>query len=314
MKVKLIIFILSILTLLQTAVFTAFAADEKPSDEEIRREEFLLKQRLKPVLKDVLDKQYLGLVVNFNYVLIHDPIVSDKAKISRLRLPGFGTRITIASDPDDIAGYINKFMRYRSVTVLTQTRIPISLQESIARMIKQTESFDITSGRDKLNFMDIKGEIQKPVEIGPEEQALAEQKTPEELEAEAEEAEKKKVDDIVEKLDKDRKEKKERLARLFPDLETPLKPVDPRQEAESSKHLILSKKAYYNNDLNTALNEVIEAITINPYASKSYEMLGSIYYRLKWYNLALNNWEKALALDPDNSKLTKYIEKAKREL
>jgi len=62
------------------------------------------------------------------------------------------------------------------------------------------------------------------------------------------------------------------------------------------------------------LNEVIEAININPYASKSYEMLGSIYYRLKWYNLALNNWEKALALDPENRKLSKYIEKAKREL
>lgn len=309
MKVKFSILLLVII-LTQSYLYSVFAMDEAPSAVEIRREEFLLKQRLKPILKDVLGEQYLGLVVNFRFILLHDPIVSDKSKISRLKLPGFGTQITITSDPNDISGYIDKFVRYRSVTLVTQTRLPESLQESIAGLIKQNADFDY-GGFDELKFIDVKNEISKPVNVPDEDDK---DKSEEELEAEAEEAEKKKVDDIVKKLDKDRKEKKERLARLFPELETPLKSVDPRQEAEASKHLILSKKAYYNNDLNKALNEVIEAITINPYASKSYEMLGSIYYRLKWYNLALNNWEKALALDPDNKKLNKYIEKAKREL
>jgi tetratricopeptide (TPR) repeat protein len=123
-----------------------------------------------------------------------------------------------------------------------------------------------------------------------------------------------KIDTLVRKLGNERKEKRKRLTQLFPDLKQPIGQIDPRKEAESSKHLILSRKAYYNNDLNTALNEVIESINVNPYASKSYEMLGSIYYRLKWRNLALNNWEKALALDPDNKKLNKFIDKIKTEL
>jgi hypothetical protein len=285
------------------------AADVEPSSVEIRREEFLLKQRLKPILQEVIKEQYLGLAVNFRYVLLHDPIVSEKTNVARLKLPGFGTQVTITSNPNDIAGYIDKYVRYRTVIVITKTKLPEAIEESIGRLLKQNEDLDI-GGYDELNYLALKEETDGTIAFEPDAKATANQ----EQQAAAEEAKKDKVDELVKKLDKDRKETKDRLTRLFPELETPIKSIDPRQEAESSKHLILSKKAYYNNDLNAALNEVIEAININPYASKSYEMLGSIYYRLKWYNLALNNWEKALALDPENSKLNKFIEKAKREL
>ncbi|MBU2514409.1 tetratricopeptide repeat protein [bacterium] len=306
MKIRLLTLGLAILLALSTTNFV-FARDTEPSSVENRRDEYLLKQRLKPVLMEVLKEEYLGLAVNIKYVLLHDPIVSQKSKISQLKLPGFGTRITITNDPNDIAGYIDKYIRYSTLTIITRTKQPEAIEMSIAKLIKENENIDI-GGRDTLSFLVIDEELKKEqpgIEIVDQEEKKRE---------DSKEKQKEKVDELVKKLDEDRKEKKDRLARLFPELEQPTGPIDPRQEAESSKHLISSKKAYYNNDLNTALNEVIEAININPYASKSYEMLGSIYYRLKWYNLALNNWEKALALDPDNTKLGRYIEKAKREL
>ena len=306
MKKGPVILILAAFLLLLTGNHV-FAVDVEPSSVEVRREEFLLKQRLNLILMNTLKEQYLGLAVSINYVLTHEPIVSEKAKISRLKLPGFGTQITIADDSDGITGYIDKYIRYQTLTVITNNKVPDAIQESVARMMKDEADLDL-GGKDSLSFVDIAGAaaaIDKGMEITNQQQ-------PEK--ANSDEAKKDKVDELVKKLDKDRKEKQERISQLFPELEQPLKTVDPRQEAESSKHLIQSKKAYYNNDLNTALNEVIEAININPYTSKSYEMLGSIYYRLKWYNLALNNWEKSLALDPENRKLNKYIEKAKREL
>jgi tetratricopeptide (TPR) repeat protein len=130
----------------------------------------------------------------------------------------------------------------------------------------------------------------------------------------AEEKKEKEIDDLIDELDKDKIQKQKRMERLFPGIDQKPEEIDPRKEAESSKHLILSRQAFFKNDLNAALNEVITAININPFSSKSYEMLGSIYYRLKWKNLALNNWTKALALDPDNRKLNMFIDKVKNEL
>ena len=299
--------LLGFTVLLCAFVATVFADDLAPSTVEVRREEFLLKQRLRPDLKEVLKDQYRGLSVHIRYVLVHDPIVSQKSKISRLRLPGFGTQVSIAHAPDDISGYIDKYMRYRTITLITQSQLSEAIASSIGKLVRDNENLEL-GGKDTLNFFVLAeegGGAGIPELIVQKEEKLEEAK---------DKKDKEKVDDLVEKLDKERKEKKETLAKLFPELEQAGEPVDPRQEAESSKHLILSKKAYYNNDLNAALNEVIEAININPYASKSYEMLGSIYYRLKWYNLALNNWEKASALDPGNRKLNKFIQKAKSEL
>jgi Tetratricopeptide repeat len=304
MNIRQAFVILTTMLLLSTSGIIQ-AADIEPSTVEVRREEFLLKQRMNLILMNTLKDQYLGMAINIKYVLIHDPIVSEKAEISQLKLPGFGTQITIAGDADGITGYIDKYVRYRTLIVITKNRIPQAIQESVARMMKQEEDLEI-GGKDSLSFTDISG---SELDVGMETAQPGKPDSPDN-----EDAKRDKVNELVKRLGEDRTEKQERISQLFPELEQPLKPVDPRQEAEGSKHLILSKKAYYNNDLNAALNEVIEAININPYASKSYEMLGSIYYRLKWYNLALNNWEKALVLDPDNQKLNKYIVKVKREL
>ena len=282
----------------------AIARDTAPDPVELQKEEYLLKQRLKPLLIDVLKDDYVSLSVNVIYVLQHEPIVSQKSKIRSLKLPGFGTQITIANGPNGISGYIDRYIRYRALNLLVASRLSPSLQQSLSRMLKEKEDLNL-GGKDTFHIHVVADEDEKE---GPGEKTLQEV-----VEKDQAKKKKKEVDKLIDDIDKKREEKKERVAKLFPDLKKPAEPVDPRKEAESTKHLILSREAFYKNDLNTALNEVISAIDINPYSSKSYEMLGSIYFRLKWNKLALENWEKALALDPDNEKLSKYIARVKKE-
>jgi len=295
------LFLIGILSLLfQTP---GFSRNTMPNTVERQQEEYTLKLRLRSILLDVLKEQYVAVSTNILYVPQNEPIVSSKSQIRTLNLPGFGTRVSITRDPNDISGYIHRYQRYRIINLMIRNRLSPSVEESIAKLLRDKAKLDI-GRKDIFKILVIADEREIGIEntpVNPDEKRTNKGHT-------------NKIDTLVRKLGNERKEKRKRLAQLFPDLKQPIGQIDPRKEAESSKHLILSRKAYYNNDLNTALNEVIESINVNPYASKSYEMLGSIYYRLKWRNLALNNWEKALALDPDNKKLNKFIDKIKTEL
>ncbi|MCP4749579.1 MAG: tetratricopeptide repeat protein [Proteobacteria bacterium] len=280
---------------------TVFAREAASDPLEKQREEFRLKHRLMPILTDVLKDEYVALSVNVRYILQHEPILSKNSKVKRLKLPGFGTQITVANKANEISGYIDKQIRYRTLVLIVRRSLLSTIEESLTRLLNEKGDLDL-GGKDVLSIIVLAGQFDQPDEL----------KAPDFKKAEN--GKKNKVDDLIRKIDEDRKDKQDRLAKLFPDLKQPIEPVNPRVEAQSSKHLILSRKAFYNNDLNLALNEVIEAININPYSPKCYEMLGSIYYRLKWHNLALTNWEKALALDPENKKLNQYIAKVKNEL
>lgn len=273
-----------------------FALDTAPDPIERQRDEYRLKKLLQPILIDILKDEYLALSVNVMYILQHEPVINNQTKITKLVLPGFGTKITLNNKGNSISGYIDRYERYYTLVLMVTNRLFPSVENNIVNLFRERGHLDI-GGKDTLKIMivaDERKEIEKP-----DEQKLKKEKN---------------LDNLIHKIKKDNKEKEKRLAKLFPNLKKPLGPVDPRDEAESSKHLILSRKAFYKNDLNTALNEVIEAININPSAPKSYEMLGSIYYRLKWNSLALNNWEKALALDPENKKLSSYVVKLRKQL
>lgn len=289
--------------LLLLALRNGFALDTAPDPIERQREEYRLKQHLKKILIDILKEEYVALSVNVLYVLQHDPIVSKKSKIKRLKLPGFGTQVTITNGENQISGYLDKYIRYRNLILMVRNRLSPYAEESLYKLLKEQEDLDLM-GKDSFRILVVAEEREKPPGV----------KKDEAYEKDQERRKKDQFNQLLSDIDKKRTEQKERLAKLFPDLEQPFEIINPQKEAESSQHLILSRKAFYNNDLNLALNEVIEAINVNPYSPKSFEMLGSIYYRLKWNKLALDNWEKALALDPENKKLGKFIAKVKKEL
>lgn len=267
------------------------AQDEIPTAKEQEREEFELKVALKPLLVDVLKNQYVDLSINILYVKQQKPIIAKDAKFKKFKLPGFGSYVTISRKPDDISGFRNTYSRFRSLTLLINEPISANTEQTLTELLKEKTDLD-------LGKTDSFSVVVVPLALGAEEDK-------DELSAEKR------------KLREDRKkdlEKRGKLAKMFPELTFPPKKLDPRQEAESAKHLIGSRDAFFENNLTLALNEVIEALSINPYSPKNYEMLGSIYYRLKWNDQALSNWEKALVLNPENKKLTKYIAKVKNQL
>ena len=275
------------------AVFSTplFAQDDIPTLKEQEREEFALKQALKPLLVDVLKNQYVDISINILYVKQQKPILSKDAKFKKFKLPGFGSYVTISRKPDDISGFRNTFSRFRNITLLINEPISVSTEQTLTELLKDKTELDL-GGKDSFDVMVVS-------------LALGAEDDHEEISDEKEKLREKRKKEI---------ENKDLVAKMFPELTFPPKRLDPRQEAESLKHLISSREAFFNNDLTMALNEVIEALGINPYSSKNYEMLGSIYYRLKWKDQALTNWEKALVLNPENKKLTKYIAKVKNEL
>jgi len=289
-----------------------FAISLKPSKAETEQEEYALKRSLRPVLIDVLKNKYVTLSVNVLYILQRDPILTKNSKIEQFNLPGFGNKATLANKPGQISGFIERHVRYRFIILLVTTPLNPSVEQSLTHLLQEKMGLEL-GARDTFSI-----EVIAPIQdIKKQNNLLAhkanQKKDPFGTET-AEEKKEQEIDDLIDEMDKDKAQKQKRMERLFPGIDQKPEEIDSRKEAESSKHLILSRQAFFKNDLNAALNEVITAININPFSSKSYEMLGSIYYRLKWKNLALNNWTKALALDPDNRKLNMFIEKVKNEL
>lgn len=287
----------------------AFAISVKPNPAEVAQEEYQLKRKLRPVLIDVLKKKYVTLSVNLLYIMERTPILTKNSEIEQFNLPGFGNKATLANKPGQISGFIERHVRYRFLILLVATPLSPSVEQSLTHLLQEKMGLEL-GVRDTFRI-----EVIAPIkDLNDNPNDFMEFKNSAFDDETAEERKDKEIDDLIDELDKDKIQKQKRMARLFPGIDKKPEEIDPRKEAESSKHLILSRQAFFKNDLNNALNEVITAININPFSSKSYEMLGSIYYRLKWKSLALNNWTKALALDPDNRKLNMFIDKVKNEL
>ena len=300
--------VLSILVVSSVAFIEerGLALGKKPNPAEREQEEYHLKRRIKPILMDVLKEKFLALSVNVMYVRQRDPILTKDSDIENVALPGFGNRATLSNKPGQITGFIERYERYRFLVLMVTAPLTPTVEMSVTHLLKEEAGLELGS-KDTFNI-EIAADIKREKSVSGKEKEYPDGKST------SNETEGNEIDNLFKKIKKDEAVRQKRLTKLFPDLTQKKGKIDPRMEAESSKHLILSREAYFNNDLNTALNEVIESININPYSSKSYEMLGSIYYRLKWKNLALNNWTKALALDPDNRKLSRYIEKLRTEL
>jgi len=69
------------------------------------------------------------------------------------------------------------------------------------------------------------------------------------------------------------------------------------------RHLLNALKYYYAEQYNQAINECKTAIKIAPQMALAYIRLGSIYYRLRQYDLAKRYWQIAKQIEPDNPEL-----------
>jgi len=64
---------------------------------------------------------------------------------------------------------------------------------------------------------------------------------------------------------------------------------------------------YYNEDYYKAIEVLQQAILLDPYMPQLYSRLGSIYFELDLHKEALEVWNKALTLDPNNQELRRLI-------
>ena len=88
--------------------------------------------------------------------------------------------------------------------------------------------------------------------------------------------------------------------------------IDLKAKVETTRYLLQARKAYMGEDYDAAITALRRAIEINPFSSQAFAMLGSIYYRLGWNRMALENWQHALELDPTNEGLKKYLMRLSR--
>ena len=88
--------------------------------------------------------------------------------------------------------------------------------------------------------------------------------------------------------------------------------IDLKAKVETKRYLLQARKAYMGEDYDAAITALRRAIELNPFSSQAFAMLGSIYYRLGWNRMALENWQHALELDPTNDGLKKYLMRLSR--
>lgn len=92
-----------------------------------------------------------------------------------------------------------------------------------------------------------------------------------------------------------------RTAEELASMQTKLRNLEKVNQAQA--YLSEALKLYYQNRFEEAIVKCKSAIKIAPDLTLGYVRLGSIYYRLKNYDLAKYYWEKALKLDPDHSEV-----------
>jgi tetratricopeptide (TPR) repeat protein len=88
--------------------------------------------------------------------------------------------------------------------------------------------------------------------------------------------------------------------------------IDMKAKVETTRYLLQARKAYMSENYDSAITALRRAIELNPFSSQAFAMLGSIYYRLGWNRMALENWQHALELDPTNEGLKKYLMRLSR--
>ena len=82
-------------------------------------------------------------------------------------------------------------------------------------------------------------------------------------------------------------------------------------EPKSTVYLLRARDEYFKKDFDKSLRAILKALAVEPNSAQAYSMLGSLYYRMNWKNLALKYWEKSLSLDPENTEIEELVDQLK---
>ena len=283
-----------------------------PPPPEQRKVERDLEKQLDEILREKLPKEYVGVSVSIRYILETVPVTKRDKVISKIKLPGFENNVWVPTQTKKIVGIVNQVRPYTTVFAVVNTPVSLFNVEVLRQTLDERIKFLNLTGRDVL----------KMVHVPFTTPATSSVTTLENAAVELEEADKKdSVFDKVEKADNISKIDEEQIegsagdnlqrkedssgSALEPDNEP--KKIDLKARVETTRYLLQARKNYFKENYDGAITSLRRAIELNPYSSQAFAMLGSIYYRLGWNKMALDNWKHALELDPTNEGLKKYL-------
>ena len=319
-----------------------------PSPPEQRKVERDLEKKLDIIFREALPKEYVGVSVSIRYILETVPVTKRDKRITKIKLPGFANNVWVPTQTKKIVGIVNQVRPYTTIFAVVNTPVSLFNVEVLRQTLDERIRFLNLTGRDELKMVHVPFTTPAQSSVNTLDNAAAElaekekeqEKEKEEKEEEKEEKEKKEEKEQDKEKEKKEREKEEGDAESKkaseideePDLEVEdqnyetseekpeaiLEPdpeprrIDLKAKVETTRYLLQARKAYMGEDYDAAITALRRAIELNPFSSQAFAMLGSIYYRLGWNRMALENWQHALELDPTNEGLKKYLMRLSR--
>jgi len=307
-----------------------------PPPPEQRKVERDLEKKIDIIFREVLPKDYVGVTVSIRYILETVPVTKVDKSISKVKLPGFENNVWVPTQSKKIIGIVNQVRPYTTIFAVVNTPVSLFNVEVIRQILDERIRFLNLTGRDVLRMVHVPfttpaqssvntldnaaAELAKKEDgdekVGEDEKVDGEEKKeriedkdggktdnkkPDAGEGELELAEQKKDNETLE-------DKPEAI--LEPDPEP--RRIDQKTRVETARYLLQVRKAYLKEDYDAAITALRRAIELNPFSSQAFAMLGSVYYRLGWNRMAIENWQHSLELDPTNEGLKKYLMRLSR--
>ena len=313
-----------------------------PPPPEQRKVERDLEKKIDIIFREVLPKDYVGVTVSIRYILETVPVTKVDKSISKVKLPGFENNVWVPTQSKKIIGIVNQVRPYTTIFAVVNTPVSLFNVEVIRQILDERIRFLNLTGRDVLRMVHVPFTTPAQSSVNTLDNAAAElakkedgdEKVGEDEKVDGEEK-KERIEDKELKEDKDggetdnkkpdagegelelaeQKKDNETLedkpeAILEPDPEP--RRIDQKTRVETARYLLQVRKAYLKEDYDAAITALRRAIELNPFSSQAFAMLGSVYYRLGWNRMAIENWQHSLELDPTNEGLKKYLMRLSR--
>ena len=307
-----------------------------PPPPEQRKVERDLEKKIDIIFREVLPKDYVGVTVSIRYILETVPVTKVDKTISKVKLPGFENNVWVPTQSKKIIGIVNQVRPYTTIFAVVNTPVSLFNVEVIRQILDERIRFLNLTGRDVLRMVHVPFTTPAQSSVNTLDNAAAElakkddgdEKVGEDEKVDGEEKEERIEDKDGGKTDNkkpdagegelelaEQKKDNETLedkpeAILEPDPEP--RRIDQKTRVETARYLLQVRKAYLKEDYDAAITALRRAIELNPFSSQAFAMLGSVYYRLGWNRMAIENWQHSLELDPTNEGLKKYLMRLSR--
>ena len=294
-----------------------------PPPPEQRKVERDLEKKLDIIFREALPKEYVGVSVSIRYILETVPVTKRDKRITKIKLPGFANNVWVPTQSKKIVGIVNQVRPYTTIFAVVNTPVSLFNVEVLRQTLDERIRFLNLTGRDELKMVHVPFTTPAQSSVNTLDNAAAElaekereEKEKKEREKEEGDAESKKESEIDEEPDLEVEDQNYETSEEKPEaiLEPDPEPrrIDLKAKVETTRYLLQARKAYMGEDYDAAITALRRAIELNPFSSQAFAMLGSIYYRLGWNRMALENWQHALELDPTNEGLKKYLMRLSR--